>query len=236
MVIGARSMAAVGAIATAVVIACNSVLGIDSAVSEQCLSACPAGIDPSCSTYCTAVMSNCTAPTFVAYQSCDVCCTMCGVYLSQAQGDYGSQSDTTGNNIYCRINHALAAANDPATECPNAGPLGGTACVNSADTDPCATFCALDLAFCSAGVDRPACSDGGLIDPADLPYTDGGCLDLCEAYVYQPAAQVLAPANNSTNTLNCRQYHLQNYLSSCNPMHCQHTDVESMACTLPAGQ
>lgn len=225
-----------GAWLCAIGVACNSVLDINPASSEQCSGGCPAGVDPACSTYCTAVMSNCTAPTYVAYQSCDVCCTMCSVYITQAQGDYGSQSDTTGNSIYRRTNHALAAAQNPATECPNAGPLGGTACVNNAATDPCETFCALDTAFCSAEVVRPACSDGGSIDPMDLPYSDGGCVAQCEGYVYQPTAQVLAPSNNETDTLNCRQYHLQNYLSSCNSMHCQHTDINSMACTQPAGQ
>lgn len=224
-------------VAAALVVACNSVLGIDPAVSEECSAGCPAGVDPSCSKYCTAVMSNCGATTYSAYQSCDVCCTMCGVYVSQAQGDYQSQADVTGNSIYCRINHALAAAHDPGTECPNAGPLGGTACVSNADTDPCSIFCALDTAFCSlAPVARPTCSDGSTIDPADVPYADGGCVDLCKAYVYEPTAQVLASSNNSTNTLNCRQYHLQNFLSSCNDAHCQHTDVASTMCTTAAGQ
>jgi hypothetical protein len=91
--------------------------------------------------------------------------------------------------------------------CPHAGPLGAVTC----GTNPCDDFCNMAQQFCGtmsyASVDDclEACNaDAGY---AGFPYQIGGDASDLQA---------------GGNTLNCRIYHLENYLFTGDPVHCTH--------------
>jgi hypothetical protein len=53
---------------------------------------------------------------------------MCLSTCNGASWSIGTAGATSGNSIACRTYHAGAAAGDPATHCPHAGPTGGGVC------------------------------------------------------------------------------------------------------------
>ncbi len=191
-----------------VALKCNSLIGNTALTSEG----------SQCAAYCQQIMSQCPYDggdgAQWEYESTDVCMKTCAVnynaWMETAQSANAQGSDNSA--LYCRQT-ALTAAGPNA--CAIAGPLGGTleaGCV-AAPTDPCTTFCQLDLQVCTG---------------QNQQYYDvNDCLSYCNddggggGYPYLP----LASGNGNTlhDTLNCRFYHLQNAITDSTQVHCPHT-------------
>ncbi|HTB73018.1 MAG TPA: hypothetical protein VK762_07230 [Polyangiaceae bacterium] len=233
----------VPAIATIVVVlslagvavaACNSVLGIDAATLET---ADAGGVAFSaldeCSSYCSDMALSCPQQPnqeYIASQLPDasVCGTICGDLIGHVdEAQLGSQVDLTAamptdDSIACRIWHANVAGKQPEdsgarqTHCSHAGPLGGSMC----GQDPCEVFCFLAVSICDNN------------RPGAVAYSsEQDCLDACRAdaggypgYRYESVETLpdLDRREPAGNTLNCRMYHLENYLATGDPVHCSH--------------
>jgi hypothetical protein len=196
-------------------VGCNSVLGIDAATLVEAGGG-GGGGGSGCADYCATVQKNCP-PTgnFGEYLDPPTCMSICQNF------EPGAPGDTTQDSLSCRNHYANLAATDPATNCRNAGPLGG-----SCGSNPCVAFCSLTQAFC---LTAPL--------PPNPPYTSGSdCNNSCPGFVYELDAGDIALAGG--DTLNCRIYHLESAYdpgSSTNrSTHCQHLAVVSATCFAPA--
>src|SRR5579884_3768518 len=142
-----------GAALAAALLGCNALLGIGSASLEPEDGGGEAGAQgPSCQLYCSTIVQNCTGQ-FAEYVGSEdptqLCMAMCPVW------DNGfSVGPTNDDTVGCRLYYAQQAATDPATNCRNAGPLGGGVC--GAGANPCQDFCSLDVQYCNnAPVNTP---------------------------------------------------------------------------------
>jgi hypothetical protein len=209
------------------VLACNTILGINPAQpepSEGGVQGNPYAL--SCDNYCSVVNSNCTRFSMTAddteYLSTNVCGAICPQFERVPTGnDQVDPNEPTPmtNTLNCRIWHANAAQGGPPeshTHCPHAGPLGGNMC----GSDPCREFCTLDLAFCRG--------DASAYDSVE------DCVNACEPdaggyagypYNIDPNDPEVTDLTASGNTLNCRMYHLENFLLTGLEVHCTHTSV-----------
>lgn len=79
----------------------------------------PPAVAPTCESYCTAVVANCVDAD-AQYNPNDQ--ATCVAACEAAAWDPGTADDTTGNTIGCHEYHGNAAADDPTTHCPHAGP------------------------------------------------------------------------------------------------------------------
>jgi hypothetical protein len=215
-------------------VACNSILGIDAA--SQGDAAVDAGgggnadvVTPSyvvdCANYCNLVQAACNGTQLAMgdnteYLSSDVCMQLCARMDASAEVLSPSIDPTLDDTLNCRVWHANAALQaNPHFHCPHAGPLGGTFCDDN--HDPCSTFCRLDVQICTGE------------NAAYASYQD--CMNACEpdagygGYTYaldinDPEVTDLANYEMS-NTLNCRMYHLENFLYTQQAIHCSHTSL-----------
>jgi hypothetical protein len=251
------------ALSGGLVLACNSILGIDAAqevagdasgdaspheagppAGDGAAEASPAqeeaSVNPytlSCSNYCNLMSENCVDEGVnqnQEYLSNDVCTTICGQYEStdfDVEGGIVDPGQPTpmSNTLNCRIWHANAAATDPHVHCPHAGPLGGDMCedMTGGSGSPCYEFCTLDLAFCTGD----AAAYDGVQDCLNACLPDAGAPD-AEAgaypgYVYNinSADPEVIDLAASGDTLNCRMYHLENFLFTGESVHCSHTSL-----------
>lgn len=80
------------------------------------------GVPVTCDGYCTQITTACSA--HAQYTDMAACMTAC----TNAGWTMGTQSDTTGNTLGCRVYHAIAAVGNAALHCPHAGFLGGGVC------------------------------------------------------------------------------------------------------------
>lgn len=78
------------------------------------------GVPVTCAGYCTQLGTSCTT-THAQYTDMAACMAAC----TNAGWTMGTQADTTGNTLGCRVYHAIAAVADPNTHCAHAGFLGG---------------------------------------------------------------------------------------------------------------
>jgi hypothetical protein len=206
---------------------CNSILSIQPAQLEPASGDGGVQVNPytlSCANYCNVIDTNCTnSPTEddTEYLSSAVCSTICPQFESVVtEGGIVDPNEPTPmtNTLNCRIWHANAAQGGLAeahTHCPHSGPLGGRMC----GSDPCQEFCILDLAFCTG--------DASAYDSV------GDCLNACEPdggymgypYNIDPGDPEVTDLTTSGNTLNCRMYHLENFLYTGLPIHCSHTSL-----------
>jgi len=150
-----------------------------------------------CQAYCTAIMAACTGND-KQYLDNATCLAMCG---KLPVGDAGAMM---GGTLACRIYHTQVASQNmqqAATHCPHAGPYGFGGCGGEVEN-----FCLLYAAQCGT-------------------FGNGNCT--------QAAGQINNPmsmaflTNNSGNTLDCRQYHLENayQANNMNGMgHCSHAN------------
>jgi hypothetical protein len=199
---------------------CTSVLGIGggSITAEPCTGDTCAP----CTTYCNLINQHCGfAPggshnVNGEYLDTDVCLRTCS-----ASYNNWTQSSTPDDisTFQCRLN--AAASNS----CANAGPLGGTSCVQSA-TDPCTTFCTIEV---------PLCLDAGIVEYSSFD----ACMSYCGTtrngwYVVPDGGTgdlVSHEEPTGDDTLNCRFWHLENALDQepgfgYGPMpHCYHTGM-----------
>jgi hypothetical protein len=227
-----RNILGAAAVLGLVAIACNSVLGIAPAnlasLAEDAGSAFSA-LD-TCSSYCSDMSISCPEAPNQEYISpelpdANVCTTICGdLTLQYDEAKQGSPVNLgsgmpTDNQISCRIWHAHVAGTFPEdsgtreAHCSHAGPLGATMC----GQNPCDVFCYLAVTICNN--DRPG---------ATAYSNRQECLDACEAdggypgYRYDTTGPLPDLDRQGSNTLNCRMYHLENYLATGNPVHCSH--------------
>jgi len=119
-----------------------------------------AGAKPTCSSYCDAIMANCTGgdgsdggKTNQQYSAKSNCMAICALFPA------GKAGDTTGDSLACRAYHADAAksSKNPTLHCPHAGPGGDGQC-----GDVCPAYCRMVTNFCQdkdAGIykDNAAC-------------------------------------------------------------------------------
>jgi hypothetical protein len=134
-----------------------------------------------CAAYCTQIMQVCTNAN-QQYLDMTTCTAMCAKLTT---GDAGVM---TGNTLACRGYHlsvAAMSAQNANMHCPHAGPYGFGQCGNE-----CEDFCALYNAQCGAN------NFGG-----------GGCTQACPNITNPASTSFL---NSTGNTLDCREYHLEN--------------------------
>jgi len=204
-------LSAVGALGACVaaVVACNGLLGIGPASVADDGGATPGA---NCGYYCQTIMQNCQGSN-AEYLTSDVCSKMCPGFDSN-----GTIQDSKDDTLDCRIYNAQQAASDPAKYCRFAGPLGGGHC----GSDPCQPFCTLDTTYCN----NPPVSTTVYSTPV-------ACANACKGFPY------LLDAGDtqleSTDTLNCRLWHLETAFKSNEngEYHCPHTAVMSATCFNP---
>lgn len=176
-----------------------------------------------CATYCRVIGSNCKVvgtQSDTEYLSDQVCNMICPQFervpTPSGAVDPGEPTPMT-DTLNCRIWHANAAQGGPAeshTHCPHAGPLGGNMCGMS----PCQVFCNLDLTFCTGD----AAAYGSIAECVSACAPDGG--DGGFPYNINPGdPEVTDLVSTGGNTLNCRMYHLENFLLTGQAIHCSHT-------------
>jgi len=180
----------------------------------------------SCSAYCAAVMGTCTGND-KQYLDMGECMTACALLPS------GTPGAASGNSVACRTTHAaLAASGGVVPHCWHAGPFGYGACGTE-----CESFCLLATSYCSA--------DGGFDagPPAYASLTD--CTTACAKF---PRIDDVDGGGNvgvdggynasgptGGNTLDCREWHLDNALdgpgsASGQEFHCMHVGATSPVC------
>jgi hypothetical protein len=148
----------------------------------------------SCAQYCTTIHTACGFDTDPSpgpndqFASLESCLGACKTY------PVGMASDTTGNTLGCRTNHANLALKDPKTHCPHAGPAGAGMC----GTD-CEGFCQLAMTYCTAMYQAQVyqnlaeCMSVCQATPDDVPYTTNtqdGPHVACLIYHAEEAASV----------------------------------------------
>jgi len=169
------------------------------------------GTAPTCSAYCAKIAMNCTAGSgdagghaqYMDSASCNTYCTTAAAWPA------GMTGDTSGNTIGCRLYHAGAAAADPTTHCPHAGPTGGDVCGSWCDN-----YCQLMAKNCTG---------------ANAVYDAATCMSKCTTI---PTSG--QPNDTTGNTIQCRIYHLG--AAATDPvLHCPHSktiaDLPNGPCT-----
>ena len=96
----------------------------------------PPGGNPDCASYCTAIMTNCTAGNS-QYSSAADCMNSCSKFM------LGTLNQMTTNTVGCRLYHAQAAATGATLHCPHAGPGGDATCGTI-----CEGYCTIAVAVC----------------------------------------------------------------------------------------
>jgi hypothetical protein len=159
--------------ATATVVGC--------APYSKCLAdgACEA-LPPTCLEYCDKVTNECAGANS-QYTDHAACMAYCEDAAALAEGTEG---DSNGNTISCRITYAELAAVDTATNCANAGASGGNTCGGW-----CENFCALESKNCT--------------DNDDVFITEIGCLAACAGM-----SATGSPGDESGDTVQCRLHQL----------------------------
>lgn len=162
---------------------------------------------PTCAAYCDAVMAACTGSKNGQYIDAARCLSMC------AKMTPGAASDTSGDTVGCRLHHAkLAAAGGTELHCPHAGATGGSVC----GATRCDAFCKLAAAQCTSGA----------------PFTsEADCKSKCPEAEFSATAAA-GELDQTRQTLNCMQYHLQAAYQSAAAAttHCPHLTITSGPC------
>ncbi len=165
-----------------------------------------------CATYCAEVLEACgdreRTNQFYSEEECSAYCSALG-------WETGAATDTSGNTLGCRLNHATMAAteSDEAKKlslCEAAGPSGGGVC-----GEWCDVLCSGTTKTCTgqnaAYADEDDCRD----ECAKFPDSPNGTLGYAVAnYFYY-------------NTVQCRLRHLRSVIEHSASVHCPHTSAES---------
>jgi hypothetical protein len=173
---------------------CTSPATCDTGISK-----CTSG--PKCTDYCAEMATNCTG-TNAMYPATANCLAVCAVLPPGTLADMGGQ-ETLG----CRLYHGGAAAGDPVTHCPHAGPAGESVC-----GDDCTSFCIIAQGICTG-------TNAQFPDMAT-------CMSQCAMFPTTPAYNATIASGNS---FACRMYHLT--AAALNPVtHCPHIVLASAVC------
>jgi hypothetical protein len=211
-------------------LACNAILGINEAslapadAGPEVQASANASYALDCDAYCSVIGANCQASSLgddTEYLSAGVCRAMCAIFESTATEGGVVDPNTEpppADTLNCRVWHANAAAHSPHTHCPHSGPLGANLCDDVAQGGACKAFCTLNVAFCTG--DAAAYTSYGDCLNACLPDAGGYA-----GFPYQvsPTDREVRDLQTSGNTLNCRMYHLENFLFTNAAVHCSHT-------------
>jgi hypothetical protein len=139
---------------------------------------------PTCSAYCTKIQASCTGSGDAGSNAQYTDSTSCNNYcMTAAAWPAGTAADTSGNTLGCRLYHAGAAASDPVTHCPHAGPTGGNVCGTWCDN-----YCQLMAKNCTG---------------SNAVYDAATCMTKC-----MTIPTTGKPNDTSGNTVQCRIYHL----------------------------
>ena len=160
-----------------------------------------AGGGGTCAAYCTTVMANC-ATGHTQYSGMDQCLASCTAF---PVGMAGAQ---TGDSLACRTYHAGAAATDPTTHCPHAGPSGDGVCGSD-----CEGYCDLAIKVCTGAnqvyTNRAQCMSVCMATPGTTRFVD--VADPALAMANQQSCLVdhsqeasVAPADHCTGDLMLR--------------------------------
>jgi len=165
------------------------------------------GGGPTCAEYCDKIEMNCTAGDGgngnVQWPDKATCNSYCTTAAGWPAGVTGAQS---GDTIACRLYHAGAAAADPVTHCPHAGPTGGAVCGSF-----CENYCDLMARNCTG---------------SNVVYDPATCMTKCMTIPTNGHANDM-----SGNTIQCRIYHLS--AAHADPVtHCPHAKTVA---DLPGG-
>ncbi|MCU1277735.1 MAG: hypothetical protein JWM53_1281 [bacterium] len=164
------------------------------------------GAAPTCAAYCAKVQMNCTTGDGggnVQYASVSECTNYC---TTAAGWPAGATGDQMGNTIGCRLYHAGAAAADPVTHCPHAGPTGGGLCGSL-----CENYCQLMAKNCTG---------------ANAVYDAATCASKCGMIPNTGMVNAM-----SGDSVQCRIYHLS--AAAADPvLHCPHSKIKA---DLPTG-
>jgi hypothetical protein len=142
------------------------------------------GYQLTCQSYCAGMASICTGSMDGQYLDTATCLAMCANFTV---GDAGAQM---GNTLACRIYHLTVASVSQASadsHCPHAGPYGFGQC-----GDECEGFCLLYNAQCGANT-----------------FGGGGCAQGCPG-INNPQNLSMSFLFAMGNTVDCREYHLEN--------------------------
>lgn len=157
----------------------------------------PGGGDgPSCADYCEDVTNACTGADaqYASHAACMEYCEDTGGFAA------GSLDDSDTNTIGCRVFHAGAAADAPATHCLHAGPTGGGVCGTW-----CTNYCDLAMAHCTG---------------ANALYAShAACESACAAF-----ATTGAQGDADGDTVQCRLFHLG--AAAGDATHCAHASSD----------
>ncbi|HVJ19773.1 MAG TPA: hypothetical protein VM686_30360 [Polyangiaceae bacterium] len=190
------------------VVACQAVLGIEDAEVDPSLSqpaqvvddgGVPDGMPPpnalsTCERYCETVTQTC-AGEFAQYTTVESCLGVCELLPE------GTDGDTSGNTVFCRLQAAGQAPLEPSFYCPVAGPGGNGVCGTN-----CEGLCSLVQTLCSDNDKLPADCLGAC---AELPDT--------EVYSVAPDLEVF-----KGKQVQCRLYHASVATETDTEQHCQH--------------
>lgn len=153
----------------------------------------------SCRNYCDALEENCGTPQLRQYPE-KGCVRLCMDYLP-----FGTDSESNGDSLECRLPFALNASAETDTACLAAGLTGGDECGTR-----CEVYCRLMKFKCTAQFDSVL---GGTLST---------CVERCAAVPPAPRFNVSVVKGD---TLDCRFYHLQ--AANLQPdVHCPHTAGE----------
>jgi hypothetical protein len=155
------------------------------------------GAAPTCAPYCAKIHMNCVADGDAGSNEQYADSAACNTYCNDAAGwATGAIGDTAGDTIGCRLYHAGAAAADPVTHCPHAGPTGGDVCGSYCDN-----YCQLMARNCtgaSAVYDMATCmTDCAMIPTSGHANDQSGNTIQCR--IFQLGAAAADPLNHCQN-------------------------------------
>ncbi len=146
-----------------------------------------------CMQYCTTIMTNCTGSDAVdggtmkphqQYSTMTNCLNSCKAM------PVGNTGDKAGNTLNCRVYHAMAAAMDPDTHCPHAGPGGDGVCGATCDG-----YCQIAMMYCVG--------DAGVYASA------ADCQTTCAKFRDDAGYNVTDTSLQATGQVACLLYHAQ---------------------------
>jgi hypothetical protein len=170
-----------------------------------------------CAKYCNQIETDCKGEN-LQYIKRDTCLLMCNTMVAGTPGTRNTDTLACREAELSFFGDSKTDA-DRRTACLNGGPYSET-CDSTGVTKSarCATFCRLNVAFCSGGKNE---------------YTsEADCTAKCAKFPRKSFESGSPAANSSGDTLICRGYHLQAALQSSTVLnvHCPHTNVKSDQC------
>ena len=118
------------------------------------------GIDHTCEAYCDANLATCgeASGDYWVWGDKPRCLQVCAMW------EAGTEGDTSGHTLACRISHTITARTDAATHCAHTGMYGGNTCGTW-----CEVYCFHALANCTDDMAIFADNDACMTACAEIP-------------------------------------------------------------------